>query len=360
MTTKYPKHKLACALAEEGDKTVPPESAIQAGTGRFSQRQGWGQYNSLPLGEGGIPPKRDDFNGAFYLLSQFLLWYQQGGIMKYDATLDYEPDNEVFASGVKYRCIKANGISTKPVAPTAAEGATYWKTQDTGDVRWDVAQKLSTSQQAQARKNIDVPSVQEVTNQLLDAIKGFVAFDKAQSLSPEQKKQARDNIGAVEGADITEFVSYERSQALNAKQQKQARDNIACPSAQDVEDKLDTAISSVNSAFCRAARAGETVRTTTGGNNFSVVVSCTVKLGIDNGKHTRNYDVKINGSVVGTISLYYHSERYGGKGFGRVISMNDTKHFFASRKINKNDSIVVEATTEGIHVYSEVVTIMVC
>ena len=117
MTTKYPKHKLACALAEEGDKTVPPETAIQAGTGRFSQRQGWGQYNSLPLGEGGIPPKRDDFNGAFYLLSQFLLWYQQGGIMKYDATLDYEVGNEIFQGANKFRCIKANGKSTKPVTP---------------------------------------------------------------------------------------------------------------------------------------------------------------------------------------------------------------------------------------------------
>lgn len=280
--------------------------------------------------------------------------------MRYSTAIDYEPENEVFASGIKYRCIKANGPATKTVAPNSAEGSTYWKTQDSGEVRWDIAQSLSTEQQAQARKNINVPSVQEVAIQLADAIKGFVAFDKAQSLSPEQQKQARDNIGAVQHADITEFVSYAKSQALNATQQKQARDNIDVPSVKEVEQKVNTAVGSVNSAFCRAARAGETVRSTTGGNNFSVVVSCTIKLGIDNGRHTRSYNVKINGSVVGTISLYYHSERYGGAGFGRVISMNDTKHFFASRKINKNDSIVVEATTSGVEVYSEVVTIMVC
>lgn len=115
--SKYPKHKLACAIAEFGDKAIPPETPMQAGTGRLSQRDGWGEYNSLPIGEGGIPPKRDDFNGAFYLLSQLLLWYQQGGVMKYDATLDYEVGNEVFQGANKYRCIKANGASTKPVTP---------------------------------------------------------------------------------------------------------------------------------------------------------------------------------------------------------------------------------------------------
>ena len=115
--SKYPKHKLACAIAEFGDKAIPPETPMQAGTGRLSQRDGWGEYNSLPIGEGGIPPKRDDFNGAFFLLSQLLVWYQQGGVMKYDATLDYEVGNEVFQGANKYRCIKANGASTKPVTP---------------------------------------------------------------------------------------------------------------------------------------------------------------------------------------------------------------------------------------------------
>lgn len=115
--SKYPKHKLACAIAEFGDKAIPPETPMQAGTGRLSQRDGWGEYNSLPIGEGGIPPKRDDFNGAFFLLSQLLVWYQQGGVMKYDATLDYEVGNEVFQGANKYRCVKANGASTKPVTP---------------------------------------------------------------------------------------------------------------------------------------------------------------------------------------------------------------------------------------------------
>lgn len=223
--SNYPEHLLTSALAAEGDKTIPPATSQEAGTGRFSQNKGWTEVNSMPLAEGGIPPKRQDFNGAFYLLSQFILWFQQGGVMNYSAELDYESNNEVFAGNVKYRCLKANGKSTKVVAP--GSDPAYWATMDAGDVRWDKEQNLSTNDQARARKNIDVQSTAEVAAQLADAIKGFVAFDKAQSLSDEQKKQARTNIGAVQGSDISGFVSFTESQGLSAEQQATARKNIS-------------------------------------------------------------------------------------------------------------------------------------
>lgn len=223
--SNYPEHLLTSALAAEGDKTIPPATSQEAGTGRFSQNKGWTEVNSMPLAEGGIPPKRQDFNGAFYLLSRFILWFQQGGVMNYSAELDYEPNNEVFAGNVKYRCLKANGKSTKVVAP--GSDPAYWATMDAGDVRWDKEQNLSTNDQARARKNIDVQSTAEVAAQLADAIKGFVAFDKAQSLSDEQKKQARTNIGAVQGSDISGFVSFTESQGLSAEQQATARKNIS-------------------------------------------------------------------------------------------------------------------------------------
>ena len=223
--SNYPEHLLTSALAAEGDKTIPPATSQEAGTGRFSQNKGWTEVNSMPLAEGGIPPKRQDFNGAFYLLSQFILWFQQGGVMNYSAELDYEPNNEVFAGNVKYRCLKANGKSTKVVAP--GSDPAYWATMDAGDVRWDKEQNLSTNDQARARKNIDVQSTAEVAAQLADAIKGFVAFDKAQSLSDEQKKQARTNIGAVQGSDISGFVSFSETQGLSAEQQATARKNIS-------------------------------------------------------------------------------------------------------------------------------------
>lgn len=128
--SNYPQLLLASAFAADGDKTIPPADSQTAGTGRFSQAKGWTDVNSKPIGEGGIPPKREDFNGAFYLLSTFIRWFQQGGIMQYTATLAYEPGNEVFSAGVKYRCLVANGPGTAKgvVAPSADK--TVWSNQD--------------------------------------------------------------------------------------------------------------------------------------------------------------------------------------------------------------------------------------
>ena len=105
--------------------------------------------------------------------------------------------------------------------------------QDVGEVRYDKAQSLTTSDQARARKNIDVQSTSEVAKQLADAIKGFVAFDKAQSLSNEQKAQARTNIGVTSSGDMNDAIEEavadvvkHTPQSLNANQQAQARKNI--------------------------------------------------------------------------------------------------------------------------------------
>lgn len=128
--SNYPAVLLKCPIAQNGDRSAVPETASQAGAGRLSQEEGWGIWNSKPIGEGGIPPKREDFNSVLYLLSTFICWMQQGGIMQYTATLDYEPGNEVFSAGVKYRCLVANGPGTAKgvVAPSADK--TVWSNQD--------------------------------------------------------------------------------------------------------------------------------------------------------------------------------------------------------------------------------------
>lgn len=161
--SKYPQTLLSCPIAQDGDRSAVPVTALEAGTGRLSQEEGWGKWNSLPIGEGGIPPKRDDFNSVLYLLSSFLVWYQQGGLMNYSATLDYEPGNEVLVGTVKYRCIKANGPSSTVKSPTDQANSAYWSNQDVGEVRYDKAQSLTTSDQAQARKNIGAAPVASPT-----------------------------------------------------------------------------------------------------------------------------------------------------------------------------------------------------
>lgn len=130
--SKYPQTLLSCPIAQDGDRSAVPVTALEAGTGRLSQEEGWGKWNSLPIGEGGIPPKRQDFNGAFYLLSQLLLWYQQGGVMNYSVDLDYEVGNEVMLNGTKYRCLRENGPGTSLVTPGSNKAV--WKNLDAPSV----------------------------------------------------------------------------------------------------------------------------------------------------------------------------------------------------------------------------------
>ena len=162
--SNYPSNKITSRFAKNGNKKVPPATAALAGSGRASQLEGFKKINATPLGQGGIPPYREDFNGIFYLFSQFLLWYQQGGIMNYDATLDYEVNNEIYYNGTKYRCIQNNGVSSTVKAPT---DTAYWEViNNFGDpVRYNTVQSLSASQQLQARTNIDALSSGEFNTQ---------------------------------------------------------------------------------------------------------------------------------------------------------------------------------------------------
>lgn len=126
--SNYPSTLLKAAFASLGDKTLPPQTAAQAGTGRFSQEEGFGEVNSTPLADGGIPPFREDMNGVLYLLSQFALWQQQGGLMNWSAALTYEVGNEILHNGTKFRCIQQ---CTNIVPPNRA----YWKDLDKSSVR---------------------------------------------------------------------------------------------------------------------------------------------------------------------------------------------------------------------------------
>lgn len=155
--SNYPTDKLTSVFAVNGDKRLPPATAALAGSGRASQYEGFKLENSMPLSQGGIPPFREDFNGIFNLFSQFLLWYQQGGVMQYNNSLDYEVNNEVYYNNVKYRCIQANGVSTTVALPT---NTTYWEViNNFGDpVRYNTVQSLSSVQQSTARTNINAVS----------------------------------------------------------------------------------------------------------------------------------------------------------------------------------------------------------
>ena len=64
---------LSCAIAAYGDRTPLQNYPADAGTGHLSIREGWGEVNSLPIAEGGVPPYREDMNAAFWIVSQLLV-----------------------------------------------------------------------------------------------------------------------------------------------------------------------------------------------------------------------------------------------------------------------------------------------
>lgn len=188
--SNYPTDRLYTAIAASGNKTIPPETAAAAGSGRLSQQEGFGVVNSQPLTQGGIPPFRQDFNGIFNLFSQFLLWYQQGGIMKYSNAFDYEVGNEIIYQNNKYRCIQANGPASTVKAPT---DAAYWEklVNTPGAVLYNQSQSLSAAEKTQACNNIG--ALQSFS---IDA----VLYDTVQNLTAAQKLTARTNIGAMDAA----------------------------------------------------------------------------------------------------------------------------------------------------------------
>lgn len=121
--SNYPAYLIESPFCANGDKTIPPLTALDAGDGHFSQQEGFGVLNSTPIEDGGIPPYRGDMNGALFLISQLLFWYQQGGVMRWNSTLTYESGNEVIHNGVKYRCKQ----QCKNIAPP---NKTYWHNVD--------------------------------------------------------------------------------------------------------------------------------------------------------------------------------------------------------------------------------------
>lgn len=108
--------KIPRPFADSGDKNSIPDSS--GGIGFASWQEGFPAITSEPFAQGGVAPKRADFNGIFNALSLATVWQQQGGVYAYDATTNYEVGNIVEYSGDLYKCLVANGPSSAIIAPT--------------------------------------------------------------------------------------------------------------------------------------------------------------------------------------------------------------------------------------------------
>ena len=73
----------------ENNSTADSIPETTSESGKASWDQGFPVETSLPLSQGGVPPKYGDFNGILKILSQFALFAQQGGQYAWNNTLAY-------------------------------------------------------------------------------------------------------------------------------------------------------------------------------------------------------------------------------------------------------------------------------
>jgi hypothetical protein len=74
-------------IAANGAKNAIPNTTSTVGA--MSQDQGFPAETALPLGAGGVAPSREDFNGAFNLLSGIAFMAQKGWVFLFDENQDY-------------------------------------------------------------------------------------------------------------------------------------------------------------------------------------------------------------------------------------------------------------------------------
>lgn len=112
------------AFASSGQKTYP----IPSGTsfGKASLTAGFPPETSNPLLDGGVPPKRTDFNGILYWLSAFAMFQQSGGKFTFSTEINYDVPSIIYYNGDLWWCLRSNGPTNGGIV-TPGTNANYWK-----------------------------------------------------------------------------------------------------------------------------------------------------------------------------------------------------------------------------------------
>lgn len=123
---------VAWAANNSTTETIP-ETTTEVG--KASWDQGFPVETSLPLSQGGIPPKYGDFNGVLNALSQFAVYAQSGGQYAWSATLEYSIGSLVLGSdGKLYMATVASGPSSTAVNPVGDQSGTWSKIADAQEI----------------------------------------------------------------------------------------------------------------------------------------------------------------------------------------------------------------------------------
>lgn len=127
---------IAKPFCDTGDKNTIPTNAT--GSQLASLEEGFPPITALPVSSGGIPPEREDFNGAMNLNSQFYFAFQNGWLPTFDndvstaiggyaegAVLWYAPSSGEYANAVvPLRSLVAN--NTYNFNSNSSYIGTYW------------------------------------------------------------------------------------------------------------------------------------------------------------------------------------------------------------------------------------------
>jgi microcystin-dependent protein len=121
-------------IAKNGQKNTIPATQAAAGDGLLSQSTGFPPETALPLGAGGKAPTREDFNGAFNLLSDIAFYSQKGWTFQYDETQAYYKGCIVMdaTDGLRYECI--NDVAAGTILPSEDTNNDYWREYFPGGV----------------------------------------------------------------------------------------------------------------------------------------------------------------------------------------------------------------------------------
>lgn len=114
---------ISIPFANSGAKnSIPQTTAV---LGKASLTNGFPTETSMPLEDGGIPPRREDFNGMLYWLSTFAMYQQAGGMFTYNSTVNYSVPSIIYYNGDLWWCLQENGPATVVKTPNATNSA-YW------------------------------------------------------------------------------------------------------------------------------------------------------------------------------------------------------------------------------------------
>lgn len=112
------------AFASSGQKTYPIPSGTSFGNASLSA--GFPPETSNPLLDGGVPPKRTDFNGILYWLSAFAMFQQSGGKFTFSTKVNYDVPSIIYYNGDLWWCLRSNGPTNGGIV-TPGTNANYWK-----------------------------------------------------------------------------------------------------------------------------------------------------------------------------------------------------------------------------------------